>query len=328
VLSLARLWRSQGNISDARQLLEETYSWFTEGFDTKDLQDAAALLTELGGRVRKAEDSVQAEGSGLKISAPSSSTPSSFQSMTYSLSDLTPDTQPPTPEERRQEASGPSPLSPSSPRAVAYSLSQHSAVFHREGEYWTITFAGETCRLRDNRGMRYLAQLLQRPNEELHALQIAADDGAQGAAQLEPSSRGMVSELVDAAEKPLTGFSDAGDMLDPQARAAYKQRLADLQAELEEAREFNDIGRGEALQEEIDFLARELSHAVGFGGRVRKAGSVAERARVNVTKALKAATKQIGKVHPALGHHLQQTIRTGTYCSYTPDPSLPITWQT
>jgi len=45
--SLSRLWRNQGKKSEARQLLTELYSWFTEGFDTVDLKDAKALLEEL-----------------------------------------------------------------------------------------------------------------------------------------------------------------------------------------------------------------------------------------------------------------------------------------
>jgi predicted ATPase len=45
--SLARLWQSQGKKDEARQLLAEIYGWFTEGFDTKDVQEAKALLTEL-----------------------------------------------------------------------------------------------------------------------------------------------------------------------------------------------------------------------------------------------------------------------------------------
>ncbi len=45
--SLARLWQSQDKKSEAHQLLAETYNWFTEGFDTKDLKDAKALLDEL-----------------------------------------------------------------------------------------------------------------------------------------------------------------------------------------------------------------------------------------------------------------------------------------
>ncbi|MGH7288624.1 MAG: hypothetical protein ACREI8_11465 [Myxococcota bacterium] len=47
-MSLARLWRDQGRRSEARDLLAPVYAWFTEGFDTKDLRDAMALLEELG----------------------------------------------------------------------------------------------------------------------------------------------------------------------------------------------------------------------------------------------------------------------------------------
>ena len=48
-LSLARLWQRQGKRDEARELLAPIYGWFTEGFDTADLQEAKALLDELGG---------------------------------------------------------------------------------------------------------------------------------------------------------------------------------------------------------------------------------------------------------------------------------------
>jgi len=48
VMSLSRLWQHQGKKTEARQLLAEIYNWFTEGFDTKDLQEAKVLLEELG----------------------------------------------------------------------------------------------------------------------------------------------------------------------------------------------------------------------------------------------------------------------------------------
>ena len=47
VMSLARLWQQQGKKKEAHELLAEVYGWFTEGFDTKDLQEAKALLDEL-----------------------------------------------------------------------------------------------------------------------------------------------------------------------------------------------------------------------------------------------------------------------------------------
>ena len=46
-MSMARLWRDQGKVQQARELLAPVYGWFTEGFDTRDLKDAKALLEEL-----------------------------------------------------------------------------------------------------------------------------------------------------------------------------------------------------------------------------------------------------------------------------------------
>jgi predicted ATPase len=46
-MSLARLWRDQGKVQQARELLAPVYGWFTEGFDTRDLEEAKALLEEL-----------------------------------------------------------------------------------------------------------------------------------------------------------------------------------------------------------------------------------------------------------------------------------------
>jgi predicted ATPase len=47
-ISYARLMRSQGRLKEARHLLDPVYGWFTEGFDTRDIRDAKALLDELG----------------------------------------------------------------------------------------------------------------------------------------------------------------------------------------------------------------------------------------------------------------------------------------
>ena len=46
--SVARLWRDQGKMQQSRELLAQVYGWFSEGFDTRDLKEAKALLEELG----------------------------------------------------------------------------------------------------------------------------------------------------------------------------------------------------------------------------------------------------------------------------------------
>src|SRR5262249_28044763 len=147
--------------------------------------------------------------------------------------------------------------------------------FHPEGEYWTVSFSGTTCRLKDARGLHYIAHLLQHPHEEIHVITLIT------------MSTDVNEELADAhlLQDPglsvdhTEGFSDAGEILDPQARAAYKQRLSELREELTEAQDFHDLGRSEQLAAEIDFLTHELTSAVGLGGRARRVGSPTERAR-------------------------------------------------
>jgi hypothetical protein len=114
--------------------------------------------------------------------------------------------------------------------------------------------------------------------------------------------------------------------LDREAKAAYRSRLEDLREEIEEADSFHDPERAARAREEMDFIAQELAGAVGLGNRDRKSASNAERARVAVTKAVRATVKRIGEMDPELGEELVSTIRTGTFCSYEPDRRRPISW--
>ena len=195
-----------------------------------------------------------------------------------------------------------------------------TGLFAREGDYWTISYAGSETRLKDIKGLRYIAQLLKVPGREVHVLDLATS--VEGGV---PESTGPRVEHHDLSSD---GFGDAGVVLDATAKAAYKQRLMDLREDLEEAEAFNDPERAARAQEEIDALVGQLAGGVGLGGRDRKAASQAEKARVNITKSVKDALKKIEEHHDQLGDHLRATIRTGAYCAYVPDPRLNITWRT
>jgi hypothetical protein len=196
-------------------------------------------------------------------------------------------------------------------------------VFRREGEYWTVSYDGAVVRLKDTKGLRHLARLLAHPGREFHATDLeAAQDQAARAGPVGPKGRPEGGTL---AVRPDLG--DAGALLDATAKAAYKTRLAELQAELEEAESFNDPVRAANARAERDFLVGELARAVGLGGRDRRAGSHAERARLNATRAIRAAIANLARANPSLGRHLALTVQTGRYCSYTPDPRAPITWE-
>ncbi len=190
--------------------------------------------------------------------------------------------------------------------------SPERGVFRRDGAYWTIAFRGETFRLKDSLGMRYVAELLRRPGERVHLKELL--DAAGGAAAHGTSGR-----------DPALGH--AGEVLDAQARSAYRERLRELERELTEAEAAADAERASRLEGEKEHLVRELAGALGLGGRTRRAASGIERARVSVTKAIRAAIAKIGAASPTLGHHLATTIRTGTLCSYAPDPANPPFWR-
>jgi len=193
--------------------------------------------------------------------------------------------------------------------------------FRREGEFWTIACGGEVFRLRDVRGLAYIAHLLGHPREEFHVLSLASKVGGT-----QDDSEEIVTE-EKAADLTVGRMGDAGEMLDARAKDAYKRRTAELREQLEEARERNQLERVDQLEEEIEALGQELSRAVGLGGRDRRSASASERARINVTRAIKVALERIAEHNPALATLLTGSIRTGTFCSYTPDSRLPASWQ-
>jgi hypothetical protein len=163
---------------------------------------------------------------------------------------------------------------------------------HREGDVWAITAApGPTLRLKHSKGLGYLRYLLDQPGRDVHVLELVGTEHVTG---------------------------DAGEVLDPRAKAEYRRRLDDLKDQLEEAERFADQARIERVQSEIQAIADQLAGAVGLGGRDRRAASDVERARINVQRRLKDAIDRIAAADPTLGRYLAAAVRTGTYCAYTP----------
>jgi hypothetical protein len=199
-------------------------------------------------------------------------------------------------------------------------------VFRWESEYWTIAYRGTVCRLKDAKGLHYIAFLLRYPGREFHTIELVTTVGKRQRPATTTPDAVQSKDQLTAHYLSVRGVGDAGTLLDAQAKAAYKRRLDDLREELEEAQRFNDLERITQAQAEIDFLTEELAAAVGLGGRARKAAAAAERARLNVTKSIKAALRTIRENHSPLGQHLATSIRTGTFCSYAPDPTRPLSW--
>jgi tetratricopeptide (TPR) repeat protein len=205
--------------------------------------------------------------------------------------------------------------------AVA-SVAGETGTLRRDGDYWTIEFGSDAFRLRDAKGLHHLARLLADPGAEVHALELAqalAPSTMPGERRAPAGSE--LSELTS------RDFGDSGPLLDATAKAAYRHRLEELRGEIEEASSWNDPERVARLEAEMSALTRELAAAFGLGDRARAASSPAERARVSVTKSIRTTLHRIDQYSPALGAHLNATVRTGTFCVYAPDPRAPISWR-
>jgi hypothetical protein len=155
-------------------------------------------------------------------------------------------------------------------------------VLRLEGETWLLERAGHSARLRDTHGLRILDRLLSAPGRELHVLELTSS----------------------AAESGRAAAGDAGEVLDARAIDAYRKRAQLLRDELAEAEAQHDLGAPERRRAEFDALSEQLVQGVGLGGRARRAGGAAEKARVNVQRRLRDAIERIRVLDPELADHL------------------------
>jgi tetratricopeptide (TPR) repeat protein len=167
---------------------------------------------------------------------------------------------------------------------------------------WLVGGSGVETVIPARRGLEHLHTLLAHPGVEVAALHLAG--GAQ---------------TVDQA--------GLGEVIDAQALAAYRRRLAEIDAALDRADASGDAGLGTELTSEREALLAQVAAATGLGGRTRTTGSSAERARVTVRKAIAAALDAIHGADPVVARHLTTHVRTGVRCCYEPDPDASIDWR-
>jgi hypothetical protein len=176
--------------------------------------------------------------------------------------------------------------------------------------WWVASCGGTGVRLQDTKGLRYLAILVEQPDVERHALDLV--DRVEG---VDPEGR------IDR-----RALGDAGAALDASARESYRRRIEVLRSDAEDALAAGQLEAAEAAQDELDQLVQQLAHAFGVGGRDRRAASAAERARLNVTRALRAAIAKLVEAVPGAGEVLDRRVRTGLYCVFEPTEADEVRW--
>ncbi|MEV4416000.1 AAA family ATPase [Catellatospora sp. NPDC049609] len=177
--------------------------------------------------------------------------------------------------------------------------------FRREDATWRLTYAGRTVHLPDAKGLRDLHTLLGRPGTDVAAVDLA---DPQGGAEVAAARR-----------------LGADPVLDERAKARFRQRLAQLDDELDAAALRDDTARRAGLEHERDALLAELRAAAGLGGRTRRLGDEGERARKAVTARIRDTLRRLDDLHPELAAHLRAAVSTGNACGY--HPAGPVSWR-
>lgn len=178
--------------------------------------------------------------------------------------------------------------------------------FLRDGDVWTLELDGEVVRLPDAKGLRDLHVLVANPGRDIAALELLNPEG--GAIVM--ASRRLGADAV----------------LDDRAKAEYRTRLAALDDDIARALDRHDDGTAQRLDAERDALLAELKSATGIGGRSRRLGDDAERARKAVTGRIRDVLRRLADRAPTLAGHLDAAVMTGTSCRY--DPTDPVDWET
>ena len=168
-----------------------------------------------------------------------------------------------------------------------------TASMSRADRIWTVTFGEEKGRLPQVKGLADIATLVRHQGQDLTALQLVGGPSVVS---------GRTEELIDV-----------------EALKAYRVRLDELQAEIDQATSDDDLASIDRLAEERDQLLAELRRTTGLGGRIRTvANDPAERARKAVSARIRDAIRRLDRITPQLAAHLDRSIKTGLRCTYAP----------
>jgi 7-cyano-7-deazaguanine synthase in queuosine biosynthesis len=211
----------------------------------------------------------------------------------------------------------------SDPVAVA---TETGNVFRKELHYWTVVFEGKTLRLKHSKGVLYIAFLLKHPGEEFHVLQLVHE--VDGLPLPEPDH--TYSEMSEGAigEEGLvvSGFTDAGEIMDIAYEDTCRQGLKDAQKKLKSAQIRQDQVAMRSAQNEIGQFRRALSEGRGLGRRRRRAKDPVENTRSAVSQAIARVLAKIKPDHLSLYEHLDSRIDRGTSLCYRVAPGIDWTF--
>ncbi|MBN1626575.1 MAG: hypothetical protein JW944_08615, partial [Deltaproteobacteria bacterium] len=175
-------------------------------------------------------------------------------------------------------------------------------IFRKSGQAWVVRYDGnESFLLQPTKGTAYLHILLSEQGQEHDVVDMA----------------------FRVARNPrLFILGDAGEALDDEAFRSYRAHYRDLESQMQKAKENNDMAGQTKIQEELTWIADELSKAQGLKGKPRKVSDDQERIRKAVQMAISRTIKEIGQHDPDMAGHLKENLKCGARPCYRLDEKI------
>jgi hypothetical protein len=188
------------------------------------------------------------------------------------------------------------------------------------GDFWTVTFGGQTRQLKNTKGMQLIALLIRNQGRSCHVLQLEQDlNPAPSLTATQGYLAGMTEDQLDELNLSISLGATGFEIFDAQAIASIRVTLNRLKDRIKDAKELGKVKTQAKLEEERDRILHELNAGLGMAGQPRKSDDAMEKSRKRVQLAIASEIERLNATFPDFAKHLKW-LTTGTECSYQPHP--------
>jgi len=182
-------------------------------------------------------------------------------------------------------------------------------LFRKKGNQWQIRYAGgELFSMGDAVGLFYIAYLLDRPKEDVTPLQLWNEHPDHRADPESQSHSGAKQRSESPDESAKSHVTHGGEMVDKKALRQYKNRLGEIRMKTAEAKQEGDYGKVAELQNEHEFIRKEVRSATNLGGDPKVFSDKAKNVTDAVRNAIDRSIAKIEKTDPKLWQHLDNAV--------------------
>ena len=193
--------------------------------------------------------------------------------------------------------------------------------FTLNGDYWEICYNGQCKSIKNSLGIRYIKYLIQNKGKDIKVSELYYSENPLPVGTTDTSLSTLGSQQLKAEGLYVSNLGGTGPLMDEQGKNAYKNRIKELDEQIEEADELGDTHKVEELKDEKDKIVKQLAADFGLGGKSRIGNSAIETIRKNVLKRIRIERKNLDETFPEFSKPLA-CIKTGTECKYLPHPDI------